>query len=109
MFRFTIRDVLWLMVVVGLGCLLLVNYRSSLGREEENKELREILGLMAYQLAREQKRPISVGIKTFSLTVYPDGSTEGDVDKFGSRESHQPKSPPGADPFAAPSAAPSRP
>ena len=30
MFRFTIRDMLWLVVVVGMGCALLINVRERL-------------------------------------------------------------------------------
>ena len=39
MFRFTIRDVLWLIVVVGMGCAVLVNIRE---RHEIASKLNEL-------------------------------------------------------------------
>jgi hypothetical protein len=40
MFRFTIRDVLWLTLVVGLGVALVINHQHTQKLDEQAKELR---------------------------------------------------------------------
>jgi hypothetical protein len=43
MFRFTIRDVLWLMVTVGLSLGWWINHRRANELESDNSSLREAL------------------------------------------------------------------
>ena len=42
-FRFTIRDVLWLMVVVGMACALVLTMRKNNALRDERKALRDKL------------------------------------------------------------------
>jgi hypothetical protein len=35
MFRFTIRDMLWLMIVVGMGCALTMSWHRSLSERQK--------------------------------------------------------------------------
>jgi hypothetical protein len=55
MFRFTIRDLLWLMVVVGVGIALCVqSYRARNSREEAAESNRRLIEVRAS--LQEQKR-----------------------------------------------------
>jgi hypothetical protein len=62
MFRFTIRDLLWLMVVVGIGCAWYLNdhswkricYRESLKSSKIiNEQGRQLLELMSQNAAQQ--------------------------------------------------------
>ena len=48
MFRFTIRDVLWLMVVVGLGVALFVEGSYARRLSDDNDYLREAIDRSGY-------------------------------------------------------------
>lgn len=65
MFRFTIRDVLWLMVVVGMGVVWWRNH-ADLALQKSLEVNR-----MAQRLADATNRPVSVSNKHGEYTVRP--------------------------------------
>jgi hypothetical protein len=77
MFRFTIRDVLWVMVVVGLGCVIVVQHSKITSMHLEIDHQRERL-LCANdnidQLAKgwQQDRPDRIETENDYITVNGD-------------------------------------
>ena len=67
MFRFTIRDVLWLTVVVAMGVAWLVD-RGNLRREKS-----VAVNRMAQRMADATNRPVGVSDKLGEYTVRPFG------------------------------------
>jgi hypothetical protein len=77
MFRFTIRDVLWLMVVVGmgLGWILTAGAESKRHQREQEKSHRRLLNT-ALEWAKEKGKPVLVNAGGHTIQAMPDGQYE---------------------------------
>jgi len=75
MFRFTIRDVLWLMVVVGMGVAWSFSGMPEAERlRRENDDLEQRMIKLAKQWAKEKGEPILIDTGRHPMEIMPDGS-----------------------------------
>jgi hypothetical protein len=109
MFRFTIRDVLWLMVVVGLAIMWQADHRRALRFEESHLQLTERLAKAETQIADyEAKLQDELAWEASrrdpgSLLYFPPLSPKPPPDSMDSFGSPLPgPSPAGVDPFGGP-------
>jgi hypothetical protein len=72
MFRFTIRDVLWLMVVVGLACGWCVNRQWLIDIAED--ELVQNTTAVASSWAKDKGSTVKVQTPRLTIEMRPDGS-----------------------------------
>jgi hypothetical protein len=75
--RFTIRDVLWLMVVVGLafGWALSASLQNRL-HQREHKNSFDRLVKVALKWAKETEKPVVVDAGGAAITDHPNGQYE---------------------------------
>jgi len=75
MFRFTIRDLLWLMAVVGLGLALCCSGVPEMERlRNENNDLERRMMKLAQDWAKEKGKPVSIDTGRNVMEFRPDGT-----------------------------------
>ncbi len=74
MFRFTIRDVLWLTVVVAMGLGWMLNASSTSSFSELENECHKRLVTAALEWAKEKGEPAYVDAGGHTIEAKPDGT-----------------------------------